>query len=247
MTPGRAIHRMLLSAVVILTSSCIDTREEYWLDANGGGRAHAVYELPLAVARAQGGPEGIKNQIDGFLKNTPEIRSSDCSVTIEGERLRVELHAAFDSALDLKEVATGGSIQNLPSAASHLAGEITADLHGRSLVFSRKISAAKALPGAAFLPASQLDGHRMVYIMHLPAPAEESNATRTEDTGRTLVWDIPVSQAVRAPLVTRFKMAIPIPWAWVTGVAVPCSLVGLLAFAKIRKSRKVRSDGMVKK
>lgn len=240
MNSGKHILRALLLSVVVMMSSCIDTHEEYWLEANGSGRAHAVYDLPLAVARMHGGPDGIKNLIDGFLKNTPEIRSSDCIVTTEGERLRVDLRAAFDSALDLKEVATGGAISELPSAASHLAGEITADMQGRSIAFSRKISASKALPGAAFLPDSQLEGHRMVYIMHLPAPADETNATRTEDSGRSLIWEIPVSQAVRAPFVTRFKMAIPIPWAWVTGVAVPFSLAGFLMIAKVRKNRRNR-------
>lgn len=238
MNSGKFILRILLLAMVVLLPSCIDTREEYWLEADGSGRVHAVYDLPLTVARMHGGPEGIKSLIDGFLKNTPEIASSDCTVTTEGTRLRVELRAEFDSALDLKEVATGGAISKLPSAASHLAGEITVDMQGRSIAFSRKVSAAKALPGAMFLPESQLKGQHMIYIMHLPTAAEETNATRAEDSGRTLIWDIPVSQAIREPFVTSFKMAIPIPWAWVTGVAVPFSLAGVLLVTKLRKNRR---------
>ena len=237
MTAVRITSRVLLLTAVAALSSCIDTREEYWLEADGSGRAAATYELPLAVARMHGGPDGIRKLLEDFLKNTPEIRSSDCKVNAEGNHLRVDLRVAFDSALELRNVASGGAIRELPSAASNLAGTIQADIQGRNLAFSRVISVSNALPGASFLPASQLEGHRMVYVMHLPAAAEESNATRTEDSGRTLIWEIPLQQALEAPVTTRFKMAIPIPWKWVTGVALPFSLAGVFVIVRIRRSR----------
>lgn len=177
--------------------------------------------------------------IASFLKETPEFANSTCEVVVEEKRVRMKINIAFDSALALRDIGNGASIRTLPAAASHLAGEVTAGLRGRSLEYTRKISASKALPGAAFLSAAQLDGHRMTYIMHLPSAPIESNATRVENSGRTLVWDIPLSQALKSPVVTRFKMQIPIPWSLVTAITVPLS--GAACAIILLRRRKMRN------
>lgn len=234
---GGLLLPALLSATAIQLTSCIDSHEEYWLEADGGGRAEVTYTLPAAVARMHGGDSGIREIVTGFLHKTPEITSSGCEVVTRENRTCVTIRAAFDSALDLKDLASGQSIQSLPSAASHLAGQVRAGLSGRTLDFNRTITPSKALPGSAFLPASQFAGHRLVYIMHLPAAATDSNATRVEDSGRTLVWDIPLEQALGSPITTRFKMEIPVPWTLVTTIALPLSLAGGFAWVRLRKSR----------
>jgi hypothetical protein len=236
----RLITRFVLSGACALLSSCIDTREEYWLEPDGSGRAEFQFSLPAAAASLHGGPSAIREQINGFLKNTPEITASSCDVLTENDRVTIKASASFKSALDFKNLNSESSTKALPSAALHLIGEIRADLHGRTVDFSRTISHAKAVPGHVFIPASQVDGHRVVYIMHLPAAATDSNATRTEDSGRTLVWDIPLADAFKRPVVTSFKMNVPIPWKLVTSIAVPLSLAGGFVFRRIRKSRKIR-------
>ncbi len=238
MTRLRAITRLLLLAICALMSSCIDSREEFWLESDGSGRAEFTYSVPEAAAQIHGGASAIREQITGFLKDTPEITSSACEVLTENERVTIKVRAAFKSALDLKNLNSGAPIKSLPSAATHLIGEINADLDGRTIDFSRTISHGKALPGHVFMPASQFDGHHVVYIMHLPVAATDSNATRSEDSGRTLVWDVPLADAFKMPVVTRFKMEIPIPWTLVTTIGLPLSLVGGLVFRRIRRSRK---------
>jgi hypothetical protein len=228
----------LLAGIACLLTSCIDGREEVWLEADGSGRAEITYSLPAAAARLQGGDSGIRELITGFLKDTPEIQSSSCDVVTEDGRTRVRVSASFASALDLKAVAEGPSIDRLPSAASHLAGQVKTEFRGRTVDFSRTITPAKALPGASFMPASQFEGRRLEYIMHLPAAVRESNATRVENSGRTLVWDVPLAQALKSPIVTRFQLNVPIPWKLVTAIALPLSLTGLLVFRQVRKSRK---------
>lgn len=209
------------------------------MEADGSGRAEITYHLPAAAAAVHGGESGLREMIDGFLKETPEFANSACEVVVEKKRVRMQIHIAFDSALDLRNISNRASIRTLPAAATHLAGEVTAALHGLNLEYTRKISASKALPGAAFLSAAQLDGHRMTYIMHLPSAPMESNATRVENAGRTLVWDIPLSQALKSPVVTRFKMQIPIPWSLVTAIAVPLS--GAACAIIVLRRRKMRN------
>lgn len=237
MTASTPIVRVVLVIIAGLLSSCIDSREEYWLQADGSGRAEFTYRMPAAVATAHGGDSGIRNMIADFLKQTPELAASHYEVVTEENRVRVTVTAAFDSALALKDIVSRNSHKSLPSAATHLAGIVTADMQWNTLDFSRKISASRALPGSAFLPASKFDGHRVLYIMHLPAVPSESNATRVEDFGRTLVWDIPLAQAVKSPVVIRFKMAVPIPWRLVSAIAIPLLAAACALAFHSRKSR----------
>jgi hypothetical protein len=237
MTVSGFFGRILLVATAFALPSCIDGREEVWLEADGSGRSEISYTIPSSIATMQGGEEGLRKMISGFLKETPEIRTSDCEISTEDDRTKIRIRAAFDSALDLKEVAQGPSLSKLPSSASHLAGVVDVKIRGRTLDFSRSISPAKALPGSSFLPASQFEGHRLVYIMHLPAVTSGNNATRVENGGRTLIWDMPLLDALKTPIVTRFQMEIPIPWKIVSGVAIPLSLAAGFIIFRFRRSK----------
>jgi len=212
--------RILVLTVAAGLASCIDSREEYWLANDGSGRVEITCSLPATVASAYGGAAGIRTMITGFLAATPELAASSCEVVTAGHLLRVTLNARFDSAIDLKHAAAG------PSLAAHLAGNIQVEIHGRTVDFTRTISPGKALPGAAWLAGSAFGGHRLIYIIHLDSPATTSNATRVEDGGRTLVWDVPLAQAIGSPLVTHFTARLPIPRILVPALALLFALGG---------------------
>jgi len=232
---------MAVTAACLLTS-CIDCYEEIWLETDGSGRADISYTLPAAAAKFQGGEDGVRSMVANFLAETKAIHASDCEVTTEGDRLKIRVLVSFDSALDLKEISSGGSMENLPSSATNLAGKVEVGVKGRTVDLTRTISPGAALPGSIFMPASAFEGHRLVYVIHLPMAAIESNATRTADGGRTLVWDFPLAQAVRTPVVTRFKALIPLPPWLLVAAAVPCTGIAWLAFLRFSKIRKSRSQ-----
>lgn len=231
------ILRMLAAALAVLLASCIDCREEYWLRADGGGRAALTYHLPLAAAAMHGGESGLRAVISDFLGKTPEFSASACEVATVGDRVRVDVRVEFASALALQKALAGDSLKDLPGPASALAGDIQVELRGRTLGFSRRIEASRAVPGAAFMPGSAWDGHRLTYIMHLPAAAVDSNATRTHDGGRTLVWDLPLAAALRQPVESRFRMQMPVPWPLVAAIATPLALVGMFIAGRLWKPR----------
>jgi antibiotic biosynthesis monooxygenase (ABM) superfamily enzyme len=227
----RPIFRVLAIVTACLLVSCIDGREEIWLNANGSGRADVSYTLPAAAARFQGGEAGIRRLIGDFIKATPGISSSSFEVTTTAERLKIHVLATFDSVLDFKAIAKDPALEKLPSSASHLAGEMTVNVQGRTIGFSRTVSPGKALPGAILLPVSQFTGRKLTYIIHLPEAATESNATRVENAGRTLVWDYPLAEAIQAPPILRFKANYPLPTRAIASVA---AVVLLLAYFVIR-------------
>ncbi len=240
MAISRYLLRLLWVAATVSLVSCIDGREEIWLNADGSGRADIRYSLPASAAAFQGGEAGIRRMIGGFLNNTPAIASSSYEVTTEEDRLKIRVRASFDSAMDLKEIAGGNSLEQLPSSAANLAGEVTVNLRGLSVDFSRTISAGKALPGSVFMPASNFEGRNLTYIVHLPAAATETNATRVEDGGRTLVWSFPLSQAIKSPVITRFKARIPIRTRLLAFAIAGTLALGFLALLGIWKLRRMK-------
>jgi hypothetical protein len=217
------IIRSLLAGISLLLVSCIDSREEFWIEADGGGRAKIHCTIPAAAALMYGGEEGVGKLINEFLHSTPSIKRARHEIVTENGRMKAMVEFGFDSALDLMEAGHSESLDRMPDAASHFLGLTEAKWKGRSLEIIRTISPGKALPGAALMPASQLDG-RLVSIMHLPAAASETNATRTENKGRTLIWETSLADAVKAPVTYRYKMDVPIPWGMIGWIAAPVAL-----------------------
>ena len=88
-----------------LLSSCIDCREEIHLAADGSGRIDLTYSLPAAAARLHGGNAGVSRMLGKILSETPQLHSTTHQVTTVGDRLQIRVHAAFDSAMDLKKIS----------------------------------------------------------------------------------------------------------------------------------------------
>lgn len=238
---GRIISRVLLLAAATLLASCIDGHEEYWIDSHGGGRAEIRYSIPESVARMEGGDAGIREIVRDFLKDTPALTASAYDVVTANKVTTVTLHAKFDSAMKLAEVANGPSSHNLPASANHLLGEITAKNHGRTVELTRRTTPAQAIPGADWMPVTSFEGKTLTYIIHLPNPAEESDATRATDGGHTLIWEIPLAQTVKSPAVIHFKMEVPIPWKIIGAVAIGMSVLIGVWFLRFKKRKS--TDG----
>ena len=150
----RAIVRLLACVATALLASCIDGREEVWVNADGSGRAEVSYSLPAAAARFQGGEAGVRRMIEGFLKDAPGISNSSCEVTTEGDRLKIRVRTTFDSALELQQISKGEAMSKLPSSATGLTGDFQVAVKGLSIDFARTIKAGDTFPGAGFIPVS---------------------------------------------------------------------------------------------
>ncbi len=231
------LHLLAVLSTLLLVS-CIDGSEEYWINTDGSGRAEITYVLPAAAARFQGGAKGVEKLLADFLATTPAITTSSHQVSENDGHLSVHVTATFDSVLELRNVSKGQSIKELPSSASGLTGAIDFELIGRKVHASRVLAVNKALPGASFLPASQFAGHRLSYIVHLPVAATVTNATLLENDRRTLIWDIPLAEAVRAPVTLRFEAPLPIPMRWLVGTIALLVLLVMAICVFIRHRRR---------
>lgn len=239
-----SILRLLTAAVSLALVSCIDGHEEYWLNADGSGRAEVTYVIPASAAALKGGEAGVRNMIEAALANSGAVSKPVCLVTTSNGRITVHVAGEFASVSEIRSAAKSAEASSMPAAAKYMAGEFKVARDGRTLDFNRTITPGRALAGSMFMPASEFRGHELSYIVHLPVPAESNNATLVRDGGRTLEWKIPLSQAIRNPFSTRFTAKIPIPrWIWAsTGAVAAVILTGGVFWMKKRRRTVVVRD-----
>jgi hypothetical protein len=228
---------IFLSALWLV--SCIDSHEEVWIDGNGAGRAEITYMLPRSALITQGGRDGLHSTVEKLIGESKDLRDTKVEITEENDRIRVFVSLAFDSVLKVSELVTVEALAGLPPAARHFVGETDIKMEGRDVRVTRTISPGKALPGSGFMPASEWKGHQLRYTIHLPQAVVDSNATRTENKGRTLIWEVPLADAISKPVVTRFEARIPIP-LWV--IAILTFLVVLAGSLLHRRIKRRRAD-----
>ena len=236
----RCFSRLLLLVVCSMLASCIDGYEEYWIGADGGGRAQIHYEVPAAIASSMGGEAGISKLLDAFIRDTPTLTNATRQVTRRGDRLTVDFNASFKSVLELIVAVSGDSALsagNFKSVVDPLVGHFEIQQSGRSVEMTRTIRPSKALPGSFLMPASQFEGRRLVYILHLPMASRESNATRTADGGRTLIWDLTLQEGLKNPVTIHFKAVMPVPRWILAALAAALVLLGWLGHRRIRRRR----------
>ncbi|BCX48811.1 conserved hypothetical protein [Haloferula helveola] len=230
------MKRLLLLALSLLLSSCFDIREEIWIQADGGGRAMLDYTVPSAAMALVGGEAGMREEIDKLLAEAPDLRLDAFTVTPSDDGFRVHMEASTDSMLSLMDLQETEAFEDLPEAGKDLSGSFDVVVAGLDVKVSRRIEMGDALgPAALFIGSDDRDSRIMEYVIHLPTAAKEHNADEVTDRGKTLIWKRTLGQALRDPIVTRFRAKIPLPW-WVIPAAIP--IIALPAIALVRWIRR---------
>jgi hypothetical protein len=235
--------RVLAVFAAFALSACFDIREEIHIHRDGSGKAALDYTIPASALLLGGGKEGMEGKIRELVASQPKLRLDSVKVTEAGaDEARIEVRISTDSMLALLDMQESEAFRELPSAAGKLAGHIDFRLRGLDLYFARTVEVREALGLAALaIGGEERAKRKLTYIVHLPKAASESNATSVSDDGRTLVWEATLGEALRAPLVTRFRAPLPIPWyAHAGALALIAGLVGW--GLRIRRRRKRAVD-----
>ena len=164
--------------------SCLDCHEEIWLNADGSGKARIEVSIPTQAARIHGGQSGVEKQVAEYLKETPEFRSYDVSVSTKKDRLHIRIAVSFDNAMDLSQTTTGASFEKLPAAARDLAGHADVRFKGLKILYHRRIDLTRAIPGSAWIPHDQLKHHAIETVLHLPVAAAHGKSHNGEKKQR---------------------------------------------------------------
>ena len=237
----RHLLRLFVPFVCVMLVSCIDGREEYWLAGDGSGHATIRYSAPASLARSCGGEQGLAKLLDEFIRRTPALTNVKRLVSCEGERMVVELQASFPSAPELVAALRRDNALvegNLKAMVSPLIGHLNFRRDWLTVDLTRTVQPSKSLPGAFLMPAAQFEGRRLEYIVHLPMVAKETNATRTEDGGRTLIWDYSLRDGLKNNVVIHFKGTVPVPWWLLATATAVLALLGWLGLSALRKRQQ---------
>jgi len=236
MNASGILHRALTAVAAVLATACVDVDEEFRLTPTGAGEAAIRVSMPAGVLRLQGGEEGVEKLLDDFLTRRPGIKSMGYQVSVKNGRAHLDARFRFDSADELIDAMSAPADVGLPRVVSGILGSAKLETDWLSVRFSRVIDPGESLAGARLLPGMVLGDHRIRTTLHLPARVESSNATRVENDGRTLVWDVRLADAVERPMHQEFIMPVPVPWLGILASAFPgLLLAGWIWFIRRRK------------
>jgi hypothetical protein len=238
----QGILAVLLAAGSLLVSACLDGSEDIRIERDGAGRASFDYVLPSAAVASQGGTEALRKPIESWIRGEEGLRLETLVISDEGENTRLSLKLSFDCVTDLIRAASGKGSESLPNAMRHLLGTFHFTRNGRHVEFRRTVRPVEALGGSLLLvPQEELARHRLIYRISLPVPPDTHNATSTLDGGRTLVWEIPLDQAVGSPPKLEFTATLPVPlWVWGCAALMGAAVAALaVAFLRMRRGRNL--------
>ncbi|MES2980954.1 MAG: hypothetical protein V4727_01465 [Verrucomicrobiota bacterium] len=232
------IRLLIACLAALLVSSCLDSHEEVWMNADASGKARVKISLPLSVVIANGGEKEIRSMILDYFESTPAFTSYTVETAPVGDQLEINVAMSFDDAFKLKDSSSSSAYKNFPDAAGDLLGTSEVEIQGSNLNFHRTIDLTQAIPGSMFIPKDQLKGHKLTTIIHLPKAALSHNAHAAEDSGKTLIWTTPLATAFRHPVNQMFTMEIPTPWLTIGLIALAVALlVGTVSYFVYRRKK----------
>jgi hypothetical protein len=235
------IRYLLVLLVVPWLTSCLELREEVWIEADGSGRMAIDYSVPTRALAAFGGAGGVRGEIESLFDEIDGLDLDEVRVeNVDSSRTRLRVAASAPSMLDLLDLRESEALTKLPPSAAHFMGEIEVGLDGLNVEMHRRLDLKRGLGLAALgIDRRERETRRVTYIVHLPVAAGTHNATRTENGGRTLIWEHTLGDALTAPLELEFRSPLPIPRALLIAAGL---VVGALAaaFVWLWKKRRAR-------
>lgn len=231
---GSRRHRLLIRIstglfACLLLSGCFDVHEELWVNRDGSGKAELTYVIPASAVFMLGGTEGVEEKIRSMISRQPPLSLDALEVKETEDGVRISGTVSAKSMLSLLDLKKGESSRELPAAALDIAGNFDVRLQGLDIDLTRTVKVREAL-GLMSLAVGkeEREKRRLVCILHLPMPPEESNAMTIEDGGKTLKWETTLGDALKKPLVTHVRARMPIPTAaWYAAALLVVALIAL--------------------
>jgi hypothetical protein len=228
----------------LLLAGCFDIREELWVHRDGSGKAELTYVIPASALLLAGGEDGLEEKIRTMIASQPKLSLDALQIKEIETGVEVSATVSTKSMLSLLDLKKGEGARQLPGAALDIAGNFDVRLQGLDIDFTRTVKVKEALGMLSIgVGKEERETRRLVYILHLPVPPEESNAMKVEDGGKTLKWETTLGEAIKKPVVTSFRARMPIPTElWYSLALVIVALTALVRMVSKwrRKSRMAK-------
>jgi len=251
--------KITLLFITLLLTSCIDGKEEITIHKDGSGSVKINYTIPKQALA-----EKDANTLQEFLleiqKRNPSVQLKTFEIKTRPRALfgptmqTLNIQLDFDSTYKLSEIYEAElarlqsqdsstkpdpKLTSLVAKSKAILGTIDIQLNGLTLDFNRTIDLEPLFEGR--LKNGNIFGNsKFHYIINLPIPAGENNATTTTNEGKTLQWTIGLKESFGKPI--RMKSKIPAPiWFKITIILVPLTIITIIILsirAITRKRRK---------
>jgi hypothetical protein len=112
-----------------------------------------------------------------------------------------------------------------PVAEEALFGSIDLELNDLILSLHREIHLTPILPSAVKSAPGLLSDSSLRFRLHLPVPAERTNAPAISPDRRTLEWEFLLRDHTTTPLIITAEAPLPLPW-WIWFTVALLALLG---------------------
>ena len=237
--PMKYVLFSLFAMLMLLLSSCkIDGEEEITIHEDGSSRVAMRYELP-GVFLSQETADELVAALDKSLGHHEHINLLTNRVDLVAGQRIIHLVMNVDSEADLSglrkslksghpESGEGKSKSN--KLLNSIVGNVEARTTGLSVELSRQVNLQPLLDEYVGKKSSSLLGDfEFRYILHLPRAAEQNNAHKVTDGGKTLKWTYLLREMKNKPITMNVTAPIPIPW-WVYALVTVagCAVLALI-------------------
>ena len=228
--------------IALMLVSCIEGDEEIFINADGSGKVKLIYKVPTLLLDEQASQaltESVNQNVGGDENLRLITNRVDQS---KGQKLIViEVEADDVMKLHLPEAGPyeGDDTEPQPiNILDTIIGNVGVKLQGLQTHIQRDVNLAPLLEekfGEGAL--SGLGAAEFKYALHLPVPAQSTNAHEVENNGKTLKWTYRLSEMKEKPIQLLVTSRVPIPW-WIyaAGGAV-IFLIILMIFIVLRRRR----------
>jgi hypothetical protein len=220
---------LLLVAVMLLVSGCINYSEEMWLGANGAGKL--TMELKVAESLLRLSPNSksdpfSKEKLEEPFKDVKGIRVTETRSYTEGDSRVALIALTFDSPEALQNI-------NQAEGTPPFLGIITLVKNDKEqLTFTRVInkSAGQSNNRSEFdrqMAAQLFSQYVWKYTIHFPGRVLEANTPKEKIKGDTVIWEKTMGEFMQS--AEPLTATIQLPTLTSVLINIGLILAGLLA------------------
>lgn len=195
---------------------------------------------PTLLFSKFGGVEQVIADAKEGLSQSEGIQLTSIEATSKGSQTTLQAELTFEDARKLGQ--TFKSFRSSPDSEEKsdeelLFGETDIGVQFPNITYTRKIDIRPLVPPEAKNPmtARLLANAQLRYLVHLPTPVKSSNSDQVSNNGKTLTWEVPVTDLLAGPV--EMNLTAPIPrlgyYLTLAGVFLLFLLITLYSLRKL--------------
>lgn len=254
-------RRLALAALAILSgllASCLDYREELWINANGSGKLHSTIAInsELGIPPLDGSkPDEVENQLRDIFAASDGAEVDSYQTYVDGKKRIYDFTVSFHDIRKLKPALVTGQnnigavfgdfeIERIPDGKLAVKRVVKLgeppETEPAEMESDRESDLSEAI-GKAFgglLANTMLGNYHLDYVTHFPSEIVSANAPSIDRETNTVTWHYTLAEAAQGPLTMTAEIKRPGSWMIWIFVTVIALVTAAIVIPAVRKGRK---------